>query len=59
MLRSILHLDFEEFKANTAERNDKIKRLMWKNVIGHDTVQTKDMKQQVELLQNENNAQSN
>ena len=33
---------------------DKIERLIWENVMEHDTVQTKDMKQ-VELLQNETN----
>ena len=47
--------DFQEFKASTAERIDKIERLSWENVMGHDTVQTKHIKQQVELLQNENN----
>ena len=51
MLQSILHL---EFKASTAERIDKIEHLIWENVMGHDTVKTKNMKQQVELLQNEN-----
>ena len=47
--------DFQEFKASTAGRIDKIERLIWENVMEHDTVQTDDMKQQVELLQNENN----
>ena len=47
--------DFQEFKASTAERIDKIERLLWKNVMAHDTIQTVDMKQQVALLQNENN----
>ena len=47
--------DFQEFKASTAERIDKIERLIWENVMGHDTVQTEDMKQKVELLQNETN----
>ena len=47
--------DFQEFKASTAERINKIERLIWENVIGHVTVQTEDMKQQVELLKNENN----
>ena len=47
--------DFQEFKASTAERIYKIKHLIWENVMGHDTVQTEDKKQQVELLQNENN----
>ena len=47
--------DFQEFKASTEERIDKIERLSWENVIGHDTRQTKYIKQQVELLQNENN----
>ena len=47
--------DFQEFKASTAERINKIERLIWENVIGHDTVQTEDMKQQVELLKKENN----
>ena len=47
--------DFQEFKASTAERNDKIERLSWENVMGHYTVQTEYIKQQVELLQNENN----
>ena len=47
--------DFQEFKASTAERIDKIERLSRENVMGHDTVQTEDINQQVELLQNENN----
>ena len=46
--------DFQEFKASTAERIDKIERLLWENVTGHDTVQTEYIKQE-ELLQNENN----
>ena len=33
----------------------KIERIIWENVIGHDTVQTEDIKQQVKLLKNENN----
>ena len=36
--------DFQEFKASTAERIDKIERLIWENVMRHDTVQTEDMK---------------
>ena len=47
--------DFQEFKASTAERIDKIERVIRENVMEHDTVQTEDMKQQAELLQNENN----
>ena len=47
--------DFQEFKASTAERIHKIERIIWENVIGHDTVQTEDIKQQVKLLKNENN----
>ena len=47
--------DFQEFKTRTAEKIDKIERLSWENVMGHDTVQTEYIKQQVELLQNENN----
>ena len=46
--------DFQQFRTSTAERIDKIKRLIWENVMGHNVVQTEDMKQQVELLQNEN-----
>ena len=38
--------DFQEFKVSTAGRIDKIERLIWENVMGHDTVQTEDMKQQ-------------
>ena len=45
--------DFQEFKASTAERIDKIVHLIWENVMGNDTVQAKDIKQQKELLQNE------
>ena len=45
--------DFQEFKASTAERIDKIVYLIWENVMGNDTVQAKDIKQQIELLQNE------
>ena len=47
--------DFEESKVSTAERIDKIERLLWENATGHDTVQTGYIKQQEELLQNENN----
>ena len=47
--------DFQEFKASTAEKIDKIQLFIWENVTGYDTVQTEDMKQQVQLLQNENN----
>ena len=47
--------DFQEFKASTAEKIHKIQRLLWENVTGHETVQTEYIKQQVELLQNENN----
>ena len=36
--------DFQEFKANTAEKIDKIACLIWENVMGYDTVQTEDMK---------------
>ena len=36
--------DFQEFKASTAERIDKIERLLWENVTGHDTVQTEYIK---------------
>ena len=45
--------NFQEFKANTTERIDKIEHLLCENVMGHDTVKTEEMKQQVELLQNE------
>ena len=44
--------DLQEFKDSAAERIDKIERLILENVMGHDTVQTEGMKQQVELLQN-------
>ena len=47
--------DFREFKASTAEKIDKIERLSWENVMEHDIVQTEYIKQQAELLQNENN----
>ena len=47
--------DFQKFKASTAERIDKIEHMIWENVMAHDTVQTKDMKQRAELLQNKNN----
>ena len=47
--------DFQEFKANTAERIDKIVRLLRGNVMWNDTIQTDYIKQQVGLLQNENN----
>ena len=46
---------FQEFKASTTERIDNIEGLIWENVMGHDTVQAEYMKQQVKLLQNENN----
>ena len=38
----------QELKANTAKRIDKIERLIWGYVIGHDTVRTEDMKQHIE-----------
>ena len=47
--------DFQEFKAGMSERIDKVESLLWENVTGHDTVQTEYIKQQVELLQHENN----
>ena len=47
--------DFQEFKASTGERIDEIELLSWENVMGHDTVQTEYIKQQVEFLQNEKN----
>ena len=47
--------DFQEFKASTAERIYKIERRTWEHTTGHGAVQTEDMKQQVEWLQNENN----
>ena len=47
--------DFQKLKASTAEKIDKTELLLWENVMGHDTVQTEDMKQQVELLEKENN----
>ena len=47
--------DFQELKTSTAGKINKIERLIWENVMGHDTVQSEDMKQQVELLKNENN----
>ena len=46
---------FREFKPSTAERTDKIELLLWENVMGHATVEIEDTKQQVELLQNNNN----
>ena len=46
--------NFQEFKGSIAERIDKVEHLLCENVMGHDAVQTEDMKQQVELLQNEN-----
>ena len=33
--------DFQEFKASTTERRDKIEHLLWENVTGHDAVQTR------------------
>ena len=47
--------DFQEFKASITEKIDKIQLFIWENVMCYDTVQTEDMKQQVQLLQNENN----
>ena len=49
---------FQEFKASTTERiweNVGNVGLIWENVMGHETIQAEYMKQQVELLQNENN----
>ena len=36
--------DFQELKANTVEMLAKIKRLLWENIMGHDTVQTEYIK---------------
>ena len=47
--------DLQEFKASTAERIDTIEGLIMQNVTEHDTGKTEERKQQVELLQNENN----
>ena len=47
--------NFQEFKTSIVESIDKIEHLILENVSGHDTVQTEDMKQQVDLLENENN----
>ena len=44
-----------ESKASNAARTDMIERLISENVMGHDTVKAEDMRQQVKLLQNENN----
>ena len=49
------HFDFQEFKASNATRIDRIELLILENVTRHDTPKTEDMKQQVELLQDENN----
>ena len=37
--------NFQQFKASTVKRIDRIDRLILKNVTGHDTVKTEDMKQ--------------
>ena len=42
--------DFQEFKASNTEKIDKIERLSGENIMGHETVQTKYTKQQVQLL---------
>ena len=47
--------NFQEFKTSIVEWIDKIEHLILENVTGHDTVQTEDMKQQVDFLENENN----
>lgn len=47
-------INFQEFKASTAARIDRIESLISENVMGYNTVKTEDMKQQVELLPNEN-----
>ena len=44
--------NFQQFKASTVKRIDRIERLILKNVTGHDTVRTEDMKQQVEFFEN-------
>ena len=36
--------DFQELKANTVEMLAKIKRLLWENIMGFDTVQTEYIK---------------
>ena len=36
--------DFQELKANTVEMLAKIKRLLWENIMGHDTVQIEYIK---------------
>ena len=42
--------DFKESEVSTTKRIDKIECLVWENIIGHDTVQAEDTKQQVEVL---------
>ena len=46
--------DFQEFKASNAERIDKIERLIWENVMVHDTVPTEDMNGMIDLGWNPN-----
>ena len=41
--------------AILSDEHTQIERLLWENATGNDAVQTEDMKEQVELLQNENN----
>ena len=44
--------DFQELKASTAEKIDKIERLSWENLMGHGTVQTGYIKQQLDVSNN-------
>lgn len=57
MINATEHYDtyFKEFKTSATERIDIIEILILENVTQQEIVKTKDMKQQMELLQNENN----
>ena len=54
-MESLFSTLMPSFLASTSGRINRIKHLILENVTGQDTVKKEDMKQQVEMLQNENN----
>ena len=54
-MESLFSTPMPSFLANTSARINRIKHVILENNTGQDTVKKEDMKQQVEMLQNENN----
>ena len=47
--------DFKKCKTTSTEKIDQIERLLLEDVMENETVKIKDVKQQIEMLQIENN----